>query len=74
MKKNLSSLLKKLEESQAYNDDENISSLNDALSRVLRKGGYDTTNGTCTGTNQSCDNSSCVGSKNHVCRNASCLD
>lgn len=74
MKKNLSNLLKKLEESQVYNDDQNISSLNDALSKVFRKGGYDTTNGTCSGQNQSCENSSCKGTLNGACLNHACLE
>lgn len=73
MKKSLSNLLKKLEESQVYNN-ENISSLNDALSKSMKKGGYATTNLTCgSSNNSSCENWSCKGGLNNSCLNHSCI-
>lgn len=74
MKRNLSSLLRKLEESQVYNDEQNIQSLNDALSKNLRKGGYDTNNLVCQGSNSSCQNGECRGTTNSVCHNISCME
>lgn len=74
MRKNLYSLLKKLEESQVYSNEQNISSLNDALSKQLNKGGYDITNGTCHGTiNSGCYNIACTGTTNSMCFNEACL-
>lgn len=45
-----------------------------SLSNMIGKGGYANKNGSCTGTNNSCGNSSCSGSTNGTCNNTSCSD
>lgn len=71
-KKSLGDLLKKLEEAQIENSD-NITDLTDMISKKMLKGGYDTTNGTCSGSNYSCANTNCQGTSNTSCSNTSCL-
>jgi len=71
-KKTLANLLQKIEEAHIENID-NISNLNDDLSKTMLKGGYDTTNGNCHGGyNTSCDNTTCSGTTNGDCTNAIC--
>ncbi|HTR30735.1 MAG TPA: hypothetical protein VMH27_15800 [Puia sp.] len=72
-KKSLSELLKRLENTQSPASLE-ISNLNDQLAKKMLKGGYDSTNPTCNGTNTSCENTSCKGSTNTTCWNHSCLE
>jgi|HubBroStandDraft_1064217.scaffolds.fasta_scaffold211320_2 hypothetical protein len=71
--KSLSELLKRLENTQSPENPE-ISNLNDQLAKKMLKGGYDTTNGTCGGNNDSCENTSCKGTSNLSCNNHSCLE
>ena len=73
MKKSLANLLRYLEESRLQEEDANITSLNNVLSKSLKKGGYDSTNLSCGGNNNSCYNVVCPHSENNVCRNDSCL-
>jgi hypothetical protein len=72
-RKNLESLLKQLETSQTSQNNDSILNINDALSQSLKKGGYNTNNGGCSGTNTSCWNGSCAGSTNGSCQNRTCL-
>lgn len=71
-KKSLGELLKKLEESQIQNST-NITDLTDLLSKKMLKGGYNTSNGSCGGSNDSCSNQTCPGSTNNYCWNTSCI-
>jgi hypothetical protein len=71
-KRTIGDLLKKLDESRITND-ESITNLNDAMSKKMLKGGYDTYNGNCSGSNSSCDNLSCAGTTNTSCNNTFCL-
>ncbi|MEM6845855.1 MAG: hypothetical protein AAF632_26835 [Bacteroidota bacterium] len=67
----LSLILQKLEAS-VDNHDEGITVLGDLSAKQL-VGGYDQTkNGSCSGTNADCYNSSCAGSLNATCENKSC--
>jgi hypothetical protein len=73
-KKNLDSLLRRVEASQTNQSDDSIVNINDALSKSLKKGGYNTNNGHChSGYNSSCGNAHCAGSSNGSCSNTSCL-
>lgn len=71
-KKTLSDLLQKLEEARNEST-ENISDLNEMLSKKMLKGGYDTTNLSCSGSNSSCGNGNCRGTSNGDCYNANCI-
>lgn len=74
MKKTIQNLLKKLDDAENFENNGNIASLNDSLSKALKKGGYDKCNDSCAGTtNPSCENIACVGSSNTVCLNRACL-
>lgn len=70
-KKSLGELLKKLEDAQLKNDS-NITDLSSMLSKKFLKGGYDTTNGLCSGSNNSCSNTFCAGTTNTSCSNQVC--
>ncbi|HTR30736.1 MAG TPA: hypothetical protein VMH27_15805 [Puia sp.] len=72
-KKSLSELLKRLENTQSQERLE-ISNLNDQLAKKMLKGGYDTSNGICGGSNFSCENESCRGTNNTSCYNHICQE
>lgn len=71
-KKSLSELLQRLEEVREENC-YSITNLNDAVSKKMLKGGYDTHNDTCSGQNDSCSNGSCHGTSNLSCYNGGCV-
>ena len=73
MKKSIINLLKKIEESTGRDNEIGIVSLNSILSRSLKKGGYDTQNDSCGGSNTSCENRVCPNATNLSCLNHSCL-
>ncbi|HTR30734.1 MAG TPA: hypothetical protein VMH27_15795 [Puia sp.] len=72
-KKSLSELLKRLENTQSPESLE-ISNLNDQLAKKMLKGGYDTNNLSCGGSNSSCENGACRGTTNTTCWNHACLE
>jgi hypothetical protein len=72
-KKSLADLLRKIEQAEGTTGAE-LTNLNDQLSKKMLKGGYVTSNGTCSGGyNNSCGNTSCTGGLNGTCHNGSCL-
>jgi hypothetical protein len=71
-RKSLSDLLRKLEQAEGTTGAE-LTNLNDQLSKKMLKGGYVTTNVTCSGSNSSCANSGCSGTSNGTCHNTLCL-
>jgi hypothetical protein len=72
-RKSLSELLKRLENTISPENLE-ISNLNDQLAKKMLKGGYDTNNTTCGGSNDSCLNTNCKGTSNGECFNAHCYE
>jgi hypothetical protein len=72
----LSMLLGKIEdlsqEATGMQNEYSVETINEDVSRNLKGGGYDNSNGSCTGINSSCANGSCVGSTNTGCSNATC--
>jgi len=73
----LSNLLSKIQELSTEASDFNdfsIETINDELSRNLKGGVYENSNGSCDNSNNtSCSNGSCAGSTNKGCANGSCL-
>jgi hypothetical protein len=70
-KKSLSELLKRLENTRDPESLE-IFNLNDQLAKKMLRGGYDTYNHQCQGSNESCSNGECKGTTNTSCADGVC--